>query len=45
MMFSELVNKNNNNACTMILDTILLTKYVTWDTFQFPTGGSQVVTL
>ena len=42
-MFSELINKNNNNACT-VLDTILLTKFVTWDTFQFPIGGSQLDT-
>ncbi len=44
MMFSELINKNNNNAYT-VLDTILRTKLITWDTFQSPTGGSQVVTL
>jgi hypothetical protein len=25
------------------LDTILLTKFVTWETFQFPTGGSQLL--
>ena len=43
MMFSELINKNNNNACT-ILNKILLTKHVTCDTFQFPTGGSQLDT-
>ena len=43
-MFSELINKNNNNAYT-VLDTILRTKLITWDTSQFPTGGSQVITL